>query len=418
MSREINKLKDIEIKKSTAKDKVFYLSDGGGLRLQINPNGTKVWVFRFAINKKSYETTFKSYPSTTLKDAREKRDEYKKLIDNNINPIEHFRNLKERQQIEEKSNFKNVVYLWLENEKANASLEQYEWKKNRFEKDVIPFLKHKKMNDVTIQDIVTVIKAKNEKAPETASKLFGYLKSLFGFAMLNGFCERNLLIEVNKSHLITKTIVKHMAKITEIEILKELTNSIYNYHGSFSVKNCLKVVLHLPLRAENLCTMKWEYIDFEKKLLTIPREQMKLKNPNFDDFKMPLSNEVILILEEQKKELENYTNKLDYVFLGVDNNTHINKESPNKALKIMEFNNEKEGKKIRLHGFRGTFRSMIDTLDTNNLFSYETKERALDHHDKNRVVRAYSHKGDYIEQLRELMNFWSNFINSLKETDK
>jgi integrase len=164
--------------------------------------------------------------------------------------------------------------------------------------------------------------------------------------------------------------------------------------------------------------MKWEYIDFEKKLLTIPREQMKLKNPNFDDFKMPLSDEVISILEEQKRELEFYTNKLDYVFLGVDNNTHINKESPNKALKIMEFNNEKEGKKIRLHGFRGTFRSMIDTLDTNNLFSYETKERALDHHDKNRVVRAYSHKGDYIEQLRELMNFWSNFINSLIKKDE
>jgi integrase len=174
--------------------------------------------------------------------------------------------------------------------------------------------------------------------------------------------------------------------------------------------------LHIPLRAENLCTLKWSQIDFDKKLMTIPRNQMKLKNPNYEDFKMPLSDEVISILKEQKRELILHTNNQDYVFLGFDNNTHINKESPNKALKIMEFN--REGRKIRLHGFRGTFRSMIDTLDTKGQFTYEVKERALDHHEKSKVVRAYSHKGDYFEQLQELMTYWSNFIKSLREINE
>ncbi|QKE29843.1 site-specific tyrosine recombinase, phage integrase family (INT_P4_C, DUF4102 domains) [Arcobacter acticola] len=416
MSRELNQLKDTEVKQAKPKEKQYYLNDGGGLRLQIKPNGSKIWVFRFMLNGSSKETTFKSYPTTTLKEAREKRAEYKKLIDNNINPIDYFNKEKEQQKKEETNSFKNVMYQWLENEKPNAKIEQYDWKKNRFEKDVLPYLKNKKMNDVSIQDIVTVIKAKNKTAPETASKLFGYLKSLFGFAVLNGYCERNLLVEVNKTHLITKRTVKHMAQITDKEVLKELTNSIYNYHGSFSVKNCLRLVLHIPLRAENLCTLKWSQIDFDKKLMTIPRNQMKLKNPNYEDFKMPLSDEVISILKEQKRELILHTNNQDYVFLGFDNNTHINKESPNKALKIMEFN--REGRKIRLHGFRGTFRSMIDTLDTKGQFTYEVKERALDHHEKSKVVRAYSHKGDYFEQLQELMTYWSNFIKSLREINE
>ena len=412
MSRELNQLKDTEVKQTKPKEKQYYLNDGGGLRLQIKPNGSKIWVFRFMLNGSSKETTFKSYPTTTLKEAREKRAEYKKLIDNNINPIDYFNKEKEQQKKEETNSFKNVMYQWLENEKPNAKIEQYDWKKNRFEKDVLPYLKNKKMNDVSIQDIVTVIKAKNKTAPETASKLFGYLKSLFGFAVLNGYCERNLLVEVNKTHLITKRTVKHMAQITDKEVLKELINSIYSYHGSFSVKNCLRLVLHIPLRAENLCTLKWSQIDFDKKLISIPRNQMKLKNPNYEDFKMPLSNEVISILKEQKRELILHTNSQNYVFLGFDNNTHINKESPNKALKIMEFN--KEGRKIRLHGFRGTFRSMIDTLDTKGQFTYEVKERALDHHEKSKVVRAYSHKGDYFEQLRELMKYWSDYIMSLR----
>ena len=215
-----------------------------------------------------------------------------------------------------------------------------------------------------------------------------YMKRLFSYAVLEEYCERNIMLEIDRSHLITKTIVKHMPKITNQEIFKELVNSIYNYHGNFSVKNALKVVLHIPLRPENLCKMKWDEIDFDKKLLIISREQMKVKNPNIEDFKMPLSDEVLSILRDQKEELILHTNELNYVFVGTDNKNHINKESPNKALQIMDFNDERLGRKIRFHGFRGTTRSMIDTLDKKSQFSFEVKERFLDHHEKNKVVRA------------------------------
>ncbi|MDN5112690.1 hypothetical protein PJV97_10085 [Aliarcobacter butzleri] len=80
----------------------------------------------------------------------------------------------------------------------------------------------------------------------------------------------------------------------------------------------------------------------------------------------------------------------------------------------MGFDDEVKGRKITLHGFRGTFRSLIDTLDIDSNFSFETKERALDHHEKSKVVRAYTHKSDYINQLIPLMNFWSDYILSLK----
>lgn len=105
----IELLKDIEIKQSKPKEKKYYLNDGGGLRICINPNGTKVWVFRYMINKKSKETTFKSYPQTTLKEARDKRLEYKKLIDNNIDPIEYLKKEKIDDEIVEKGSFENVA---------------------------------------------------------------------------------------------------------------------------------------------------------------------------------------------------------------------------------------------------------------------------------------------------------------------
>ena len=137
-----------------------------------------------------------------------------------------------------------------------------------------------------------------------------------------------------------------------------------------------------------------------------------------EDFKMPLSNEVINILKEQKDQLKLYTNELNYVFVGTDCKNSINKESPNKALQLLSFNDEKKGRKIRLHGFRGSIRSMIETLDIDNQFSFETKERLLDHHENNKVVRAYSHGANYLERLKELTNWWSDYILSLKDEIK
>ena len=76
-----------------------------------------------------------------------------------------------------------VLYEWLDAEKANASLSQYEWKKDRFEKNVLPFLKDKKMSDINIKDIREVIRAKNETSPETAARIFTYMKRLFSYAV-------------------------------------------------------------------------------------------------------------------------------------------------------------------------------------------------------------------------------------------
>ena len=109
------------------------------------------------------------------------------------------------------------------------------------------------------------------QAHEVATNIFTYLDNLFRYAVLKNYCERNILADIRKSDIIKPKPVKHFSKITDINILKELVESIYNYNGSHSLRNVLKLVLHVPLRAENLCKLKWSYIDFDKQLLTIPR---------------------------------------------------------------------------------------------------------------------------------------------------
>ena len=407
----LNILKDKEIKEAKAKEKLYFFNDGGGLRLAVKPNGTKLWEFRFTINSKRNVTTFKTYPTVTLEQARRKRDEYQKLINDGINPIEYFKQLKEENILDRNGMFLNISFEWLKKEEARTSPNTHINKVRAFEKDIIPFLKNKHIKEIAIKDVVKILEIKLLQSHDVATKIFSYLDSLFRYSVYKGYCNRNILNDIKRGDIIPSKKYRHYSKITDIDKFKELVNSIYTYNGSHSVRVALKLVLHLPFRAENVCNLKWEYVDFEKKVITIPRSEMKIKDINLDDFKLPMSEEVENILRDQY-EISGYQ---EWVFLGTNNRSPINSESPNKALKIMGFNDEANGKKITLHGFRGTCRSLLDTLDTENKFSFEAKEKLLDHHNNSKVVRAYTNKSDYFEHIKPIVYFWSDFVLNLRK---
>ena len=407
----LNILKDKEIKEAKAKEKLYFFNDGGGLRLAVKPNGTKLWEFRFTINSKRNVTTFKTYPTVTLEQARKKRDEYQKLINDGINPIEYFKQLKEENILDRNGMFLNISFEWLKKEEARTSPNTHINKVRAFEKDIIPFLKNKHIKEIAIKDVVKILEIKLLQSHDVATKIFSYLDSLFRYSVYKGYCNRNILNDIKRGDIIPSKKYRHYSKITDIDKFKELVNSIYTYNGSHSVRGALKLVLHLPFRAENVCNLRWEYVDFGKKIITIPRSEMKIKDINLDDFKLPMSEEVENILRDQY-EISGYQ---EWVFLGTNNRSPINSESPNKALKIMGFNDEANGKKITLHGFRGTCRSLLDTLDTENKFSFEAKEKLLDHHNNSKVVRAYTNKSDYLNHIMPIVEFWSEFILSLRK---
>ena len=407
----LNILKDKEIKEAKAKEKLYFFNDGGGLRLAVKPNGTKLWEFRFTINSKRNVTTFKTYPTVTLEQARKKRDEYQKLINDGINPIEYFKQLKEENILDKNGMFLNISFEWLKKEEARTSPNTHINKVRAFEKDIIPFLKNKHIKEIAIKDVVKILEIKLLQSHDVATKIFSYLDSLFRYSVYKGYCNRNILNDIKRGDIIPSKKYRHYSKITDIDKFKELVNAIYTYSGSHSVRGALKLVLHLPFRSENVCNLKWEYVDFEKKVITIPRNEMKIKDINLDNFRLPMSQEVENILRDQY-EISGYQ---EWVFLGTNNRSPINSESPNKALKIMGFNDEVNGKKITLHGFRGTCRSLLDTLDIENKFSFEAKEKLLDHHNNSKVVRAYTNKSDYFEHIKPIVYFWSDFVLNLRK---
>jgi len=417
----INKIKsDKTISSKKPKEKDYVITDGGGLQLNVRANNTKRWEFIYkspkTLKRRKYPVGL--YPSITLVQARELRDKYINLIKQGIDPIDKKRDDESKSKLNDNSNFILIADDWLSYEEKRTTPQTHRRKKAILVNDSYPFFKNKSINNINHQDIIKVlemrlkktihkssIKAKQNNGIETANKLFNYLDTIFKFAITKGLCKYNPFNDIIKDLVIPKAKTVHNPKLTETTDIKKLVNDVYNYQGHYSTINALKFALHIPLRAENLVNLRWSYINFEDASITIPRELMKIKNHNLPDFKVPLSNEVITILKEQYE----LTNFQDFVFLS-NAGKPINSNTPNGALKRMGYQD-----KQTLHGFRGVFRSLIDTHQIEHNLDYEVKRRFLDHHDENKVERAYNHRAEYFEQMKPLVNYWSDFIMTIKE---
>lgn len=413
MPKIITPLNTMQIQNAKPKNKNYTLADGDGLQLLIEPNGRKSWEFYYnsPTKYKRRKTSFSTFPKVSLKEAREKREKYKKLLFQDIDPIDYYKNRKASTSLEQSGMFDKVFYEWMEKQKLYLAQNTYERKKSLFEVDVLPFFNKRHISTITHPEVVKLLETKSSSAPVVADRLFGYFNNLWKYAAMKGYCNFNIIANIDKKTILIPVKQKHYSKITEIETLKNLIQKIYAYEGHFSVKNALLFVLHIPLRASNLVGLKWSYIDFGKKTLTIPRAEMKVSNHNIPDFKMPLTKEVIQILKEQAK----FSQGKEYIFISDNPNKSINRETPNRALQRMGFNDENNGTKQRLHSFRGTFRSLANTFQKEHNCSFESKEQALDHTTKDITERAYTNKSDYSEELKTLMNWWSTYIMRLKD---
>lgn len=423
---------DKEIKAFKPKDKQYILTDNytKGLQLIIRNDGGKQWAFRYSSpilkdkqNKPlRRQTGLGTYPIVSLIEARNKANELKKEISQGIDPLELKKEIKDQVSIDDKSQFHKVVYQWIDEilkpKLSNNTISQI---KRAFENDLFPhfckkdengnIISSKPIKDIHHSQVLKALIEKSKVSAEITDKMLGWCRRVWTFATSHGYCEYNIIVNISRE-MLPKIEVKHYPKITDEKILSQLLKDIDDYKGSPIVRNALRLYPYTMLRAENLTALKWEYIDFENKLLTIPRSQMKIKDKNLNDFKLPLVDKAIEILNDIKP----FTGWSPWVFHGVSNfNNSLNKETCNKALRVMGYDDESAGTKQTQHSFRGTFRSLADTYANEHKASYEVKESILDHNFGSAVERAYTHKADYTNQMRELLEWWEEFLDKIKK---
>ena len=95
--------------------------DGGGLYLEIRPNGSKWWRLKYRFGGKEKRLSLGVYPDVSLKDARERRDEARKLLANDIDPSESRKAAKAAKVERAANSFETVAREWYAKHSPNWS---------------------------------------------------------------------------------------------------------------------------------------------------------------------------------------------------------------------------------------------------------------------------------------------------------
>ena len=412
MARIVKPLSDKQIKEAKPKAKDYKLTDGDGLGLIVSKSGRKRWVFAFISpdTGKLNNTGLGNYPVLSLAEAREKRTELKKLVMRGIDPITEKKRTKAQRISEHNLSFEKVFNEWLELEAKSILPQTLKTKRGRIENHVMPILKDRGIKSITHGEIADILKETSKTTPQTAEIINQILNRVFLFAVSSGYAEINIMANIDAKSLIPKTKVEHYAKLTERQDLKAFFNAIYDYPHFETIKNAMKLCLHLPLRAAPLSRLKWDYVDFDRRLLTIPRAEQKIKRSEIGDFKLPLSDEVMRILEDQAKLSRAY----EHIFINSHFTGHIHKDTATNAIKGFNFRDRQTGRVVTLHSLRGIFMTQAFNNMQKHGVSKEAIKKALDHLHGDKVDLSYSEKADFLDELKILLDWWSGYILEIK----
>ncbi|KAB7886402.1 tyrosine-type recombinase/integrase [Poseidonibacter ostreae] len=408
MARSTLPLTATQIKTTKAKEKDYKLFDGGGLFLLVAKTGGKRWRFKYRFNNKEKIIALGTYPSLSLKDARAKREEYKSLIANDIDPNEQKKQKKEEVlKVEKKkeNTFYKVSQEWHENYQTEVS-ENYHIKLGRaLENYVYKYMKDKPIEDVTRLDLIEILKILKERnLQDTASRVLMIINKIYKYAVTLEYVPHNIVADIEQKNILGKREKKHYPTFAKDKDIKGLLLAIDEYSGDYTTKMALKMLPYVFVRSYNIRYCEWSEIDLVNKVWIIPASKMKTKI----EFILPLPNQVIEILEEVKQ----FTGNGTYVFPSfrakdkpMSDNTLIG------ALRRMGYTKEE----FVPHSFRAMFSTIAYENMEEHGFSGEVIEALLSHKESNKVKEAYN-RASYKKSMKGLINWYSNYLDKIKTT--
>ncbi|MHA1053412.1 tyrosine-type recombinase/integrase [Enterobacter mori] len=392
-------LTDIKVKSAKPTDKAYKLTDGGGMYLLVKPNGSKYWRMKYRFVGKEKMLSFGVYPDVSLADARQKRDEARKVLAAGGDPGEVKKADKLAQKLSTENTFEAIAREWHRQKADRWSLRYRDEIIDTFEKDIFPYLGRRPIAEIKPMELLETLRRLEKRgALEKMRKVRQRCGEVFRYAIVTGRAEYNPAPDLATALATPKKT--HFPFLTAEE-LPYFIRDLAGYTGSVITKTATQIIMLTGVRTQELRFARWQDIDFEKRLWEIPPEVMKMKRPHI----VPLSEQVVELFQSLKP----ITGMYPLVFIGRNDRTKpISKESVNQVIELLGYKGRLTG-----HGFRHTMSTILHEQGFNSAWI----ETQLAHVDKNAIRGTYNH-ALYLDGRREMMQWYANYIEKLmyKET--
>ena len=395
-------LTDISVRTAKPRDRLFKLSDGGGLQLWVTPDGAKRWRLAYRWNGKQKLLALGVYPSVGLREARAARDEARKTLAGGQDPLQAKKATKAARNAADANTFDAIAGEILDKKrregKANRTMVKFEW----FMALAQPALGSRPILEISAPEVLAVLRPIEASGrAETAKKLRGAIGQVFRFAIATGRAENDPTAAL-KGALASPT-VRHRAAITEPKAFGGLLRAIEAYEGAAETRVALELLALTFVRPGELRAAEWADFDLDAAIWLIPAERMKMRRPH----RVPLAPRAVAIL----RDLHATTGAGKLLFPSVRSaHRPISENTINAALRRLGFSKEE----MTGHGFRSAASSI---LNESGLWHADAIERQLAHVDTDSVRRAYA-RADYWEERVRMMAWWAESCEEMKRGAK
>ena len=401
-------LKELEVRYTQRRQRPFKLSDGGGLHLLIQTNGSKLWRLKYRFDGKEKLLSFGKYPGVSLAAAREKRRAAKELLTEGIDPgtvaaIEVTQAAEETVHAEVPAmleTFEAIARAWHENRESGLDPAHAGRVLRRLERDAFPDLGEKAITEITVPEILEVIrKVEARGALDVSRRLKQSIGQVFRFAIACGWASADPTVHLTGA-LKPRPRVKHMPKVPLKEV-PALVRAIIAYDGEADshrrevTRDALMFTLLTWARTgETRFATRDEFEDLDgpEPLWRLSPERMKMEREHL----VPLSPAAAAIARRRLRATNG-----DWLFPGDKPGQAISQNTMIYACYRMGYRGRQT-----VHGFRGLASTWANEAEC---YNSDWVEMALAHADENEVRGAYN-SALYLSARRRMLRDWAGEV--------
>lgn len=372
-------LTDIKIKSLRPREKRYYVPDGRGLYIAVMPTGEKYWYAREYADGKETKRSLGRYPDISLKQARELKHAPREIVPHSVT-------------------FADAAKEWIEKKHAQTVTEgTCRHTQMMLNKHALPALGDKPLIGISPRDIYELILQKRETAPHSATQTLGAIRAIYDYAFASGLCETNPAAQISRA-------LPPAPKKINLSVLRTPEDAKNVMAAIGTIKNerirlYLLTLARVFTRPSELREARWAEFDLESAIWSIPAERMKMRRAHA----VPLSRQTLELLREIRASAPN--SQMLFPPIKAQNDNEAMRS--NSVLRSLHKAGLRKGI-FTPHAFRG----FASTTLNEHGFPADIIELQLAHTDKN-AVRAIYNKALHMEERRSMMQWYSDFIDTL-----
>ncbi len=410
------KLSDTRIRNAKPSVKPIKLTDGGGLFVLINPNGSRLWRYRYRLNDKENMFALGEYGQApngetteakalrlasgilTLAEAREAHAKARTLVKSGQHPSAVRAEAKRVANTMKATSFEGVAREWLSRAKAKWQPQTLRQRERLLEVDIFPLIGKRPIAELKRIELNGLIIEIEKRAPQMAILARQLMQAIFDHAESTGAVGESIALRLAK--VITPNVVN--ARQLSLSEIGQFLMDCENYRGTFEMRAAMKLAWLTLARTMEVLEAEWSEFDLEQGVWRIPAPRMKMELEHI----IPLSHQAIELLQGIKAVSGNGR----YLF---PNRSDRSRPASHGGLwKMVDSIGWRD--RFSPHGIRGTGSTILnETCRWNG----DVIERLLAHVEKSKSRASYN-AAEYLEQRAEILQWWADLLDAKRQGDE